>query len=341
MKELILVSLALVLISGRALAEGVSNGGGGGTAVVCRGEDGGIQRATLLDLFEAAAVFGFRLAPPSGDAAKDYFNASVHGYYLEGSTNIGGYERAMIHGSWQRFMDHAVMTGPLPRWDDTGRVPVLPAGCALEQLAVFHDQEPGRVEINREIWESLDSQSRAALVTHELLYHRERRYDEKTSRSARAAVAHIYAVSGVAPLLDGVPAGAYSCVSEDPRYIGVDLLTARGVTSSRFSSFRVFKGGGGTRLQFLQLAGRSMITKTAVDVSDLAFTFEARPTGDDLRQVLVATAPGSDFDIELPLENPVRKNWSVELLYKTGEPIRLRVKAGGALLSEEFVTGCD
>jgi len=341
MKRLILVSLALTVAGGRAWAEGVSNGGGGGTAVVCRGEDGAIRRSTLLDLFEAATVFGFRVATASGDIVKDYFNASVHGYYLEGTTNIGGYERAMIDASLQRFFDHAVMTGPLPRLDDTGPVASLPEGCALEQLAVFRDPEPGRVEINREIWQSLDSVNRAALVTHELIYHRERRYFERTSQTARAAVAHVYAVSGVPPLLEGVPAGAYSCVSEDPRYIGVDLLAVRGVKSSRFSSFRVFQSGEGTRLQFLQLAGRSMMTKTAVDIPDLAFTFEPRPTGDELRQVLVAAAPAMDLAVEIPLENPVRKNWRIQLVYKTGEPIRLRVKAAGALLSEEFITGCD
>jgi hypothetical protein len=66
----------------------------------------------------------------------------------------------------RRFFDITQMTAPgvkLPKSNDIGAAPRIPEGCALEQLAIFHDETPNRVEIDSEIWKALDSVNRACL----------------------------------------------------------------------------------------------------------------------------------------------------------------------------------
>lgn len=325
-----------------APADGPSSSGGG-AALVCRTPEGKISYAELLDLYEARTVLRFPLVQPTGSVQQDYFLAAANTYRLQGALGLAEKERENINESLRRFFDIAQMTAPgvkLPVLKDLGETPRIPDGCALEQLAIFHDETPNRVEIDTEIWNSLDSVNRAALVSHEAHYAYERKLLERTSVLSRAFVGYIYAVSGVVePVRTGIPDGSLKCLSEDFRY-----RQRPSSGSERLSSFDVYPimtpEGMGMRLQFGQIAGRPELTKATIEIPGVNFAVKPGWDASGENPVAIVTEADKNVHLEIPLRGGMRKDVSVEVAYVTGSPVRLSFKVNGAVISEETLTSC-
>ncbi len=75
--------------------------------------------------------------------------------------------------------------------------------CRLpEQLAIFFDSK-GRMTVDKNLWEKMDTYSSAALLKHESYYWNERQEGETTSESTRSWVRQ-EAATGFVPAVDGV-----------------------------------------------------------------------------------------------------------------------------------------
>jgi hypothetical protein len=79
--------------------------------------------------------------------------------------------------------------------DDFGKLDFsLPTHCKLEQLAVYND-ETNRIDIDTEIWNSLNEQNKAALIAHEVIYKHYRDAHDKDSKLTRKIVAMLFSTT--------------------------------------------------------------------------------------------------------------------------------------------------
>lgn len=322
--------------------------GGGGLAAVCRGPDHKIVSATLLDLYESASL-GLTLPRPTGSVERDYFLAAANTYRLQGVPQLADEQQEMIASSLRKFFEIVEMKpgGTLLPTNDVGSAPVLPQGCQLEQLAVFHDELPNRVEVDSEIWSALDSLNRSALVTHEAHYYWLRKLHERTSEASRAFVAHVYAIGGNTPSLDGVPWLAKNCSSEDPRFRIITDRTDDSLSWSndRPSGFYAFPintpEGSGMKLQFTTLAGRPQVVKTTAIIAGVDFETRELWNQSIGSMVLYPRSSGINIVREVSLEGGLRPGYSIEVHYVSDEPIRILTKFKGEVMTDEFLTNCS
>jgi len=314
---------------------------GGGSAVVCRNPDGKIYYSELLDLFEARAVIGLKLPAASGSIYTDYRRSVENTHRLQGHPDLADKIVEQSDENLRRFFDIVRMTQPgerLPRLDDVGEHPRLSPNCGLEQLAIFHDTEPAVVEIDTEIWETLDSLNRAALVTHELFYQWDRINKEPTSEGTRSLVAHVYAEKGAVPNSHGVPEGATSCYAHNPK------AANPGSSITLFHAFSVnTPEGTGTRLQFYSYSARAAIVKTVADLPGILprMTKSWNMIDGQPMPLLIVDEPNVDRTLMAPFRSGYRKGWTVEVALKTGQPVRLTFKRKGVVMTEEFFSSCD
>lgn len=186
-------SILISIVLGQFAFAGVVHGGGG-SAVVCRDVDGSIQSAELLDLFEARSK-GLKLVPEANLAASyGLFMDRWIGY----NGGVGADEsETLLYNHINDFLSKAFITGPgqkLPRLNDFTTGPI-PQGCAFEQLAIFDDSEV-RLFIDREIWNALNNQNRAALIGHELIYRNDRMlYGYSDSNKTRELVGRFFSTT--------------------------------------------------------------------------------------------------------------------------------------------------
>jgi hypothetical protein len=266
MKKLLFITLFIVKTT---WASGPSTSGGG-FAVVCRDMNQQILSSELLDLYEARTVHQFQLMPASGDDVRDYVRAVNNGYRLQGY-DFGGENDQKISQNYLRFFS-IVRWLPsdekLPNLNDYGVSMNLPLGCQLEPLAIFYD-EPEHVLIDKDIWQSLDSRSRAGLVIHELNYHYLRQMKinpDKNSMDARLMTASDFSLN-LTPVNSGLPLPLnpktefYKCIknefstscAQSTRYYKISL----GSPSERNNKIRI---------QFTEIAGRPLKSLTYLDI---------------------------------------------------------------------------
>jgi hypothetical protein len=206
----ILIVAVVTTVSMCALADGVDGGGGG--AVVCRDPSGKIYSAELLDLYEGRSKYNISYFQSTGDPQQDYLKAVLNSYHLQGYSAEISDEEILLNIT--KFYQSAVFVkgGTLPPSNDFGSLPTVPCGCAVEQLAMFHNfDRSGQIakeEIDLDIFNALDPMSKAALVTHETEYAWLKSHNEPTSENTRRAVAITYSDMGVPDATFGVPVGA-------------------------------------------------------------------------------------------------------------------------------------
>lgn len=233
--------------------------GGGGFAVVCRDSQNLIQSAELLDLYEGREIRKMKLMQASGDLTTDYLRGANNTYALQGYPHPvsddelkSDLERNL---SYIRFLEK---DQPLPSTDDLGETVVVPAGCNLEQVAVYYDI-PDKLEVSKEIWETFDSLSKAALITHEGAYRYQRMANETTSRNSRAFTAIAYSAGDIAPVRHGIPQNHKHCFAE------FVPNTARGLAGVQFfTELYIYNSPNTDRqvYQFTFLFGQPLLTKT-------------------------------------------------------------------------------
>lgn len=330
MRSIFLVLTTLISLNTFAGSDGVG-AGGGGTSVVCRDQDKNIRSAELLDLYEAQRVHGLKLINSTGDLRRDFELAVARTYALQGSPEM--INEIDVQENLNKFFDLVIFkTEPLKLLPDVGAVPELPSGCQLEQLAYFHDSPVMSLEVNKEIWDALDTRSRAALLSHEMLYVYERSLQEPTSESTREMVARIYS-QNVDPVVEGLPSTATSLFAAEP-------LNSSMLTSAKTFSV-VNADGPAIRFQLLQMAGRPLLAKTSFDVNGINLKLQPKVNMAANNIYCEVAEPNQNLEVELPLSGSLRKNWNVKVTYITGKPMTLTFLKDHVPVSVEYVrSGC-
>lgn len=270
MKKFVL-HLILFLITKSVIA-GVSTSGGG-YAVVCRDTSKAIVSAELLDLAEGRLKYNFKMKSVSGSTLKDYALGVENVYFLQTgkpwfSCGLDVCEPSEMLSRFIKIIDWVDSSQQLDPIYDLGDVSTvlkqLNIGCDIEQVAIFNDAT-GRVQISKEAWNKMDSLSQAGLVWHELWYRESRKYyllPEKNSEKSRLNTAIVFA-EGLTPVKAGVPENAkYKYIVHDPNRKVNDMTSffIFQISESPDFSKNVF------RRQFENLGGRTVLTKTYVDM---------------------------------------------------------------------------
>lgn len=143
--------------------------GNGGDAVVCRDSTGAIQKAELLDYYEARTLRA--LVPKFLDTA-DY--AGSLKLLLERLARQEPQRAAAYAKQAEGFTAEASILPGVELVDiPDSRHVVVPRGCAVEQAVIQNSPRfprDKRYVVSKEIWDALDGANRAGLVLHELIY---------------------------------------------------------------------------------------------------------------------------------------------------------------------------
>ena len=165
--------------------------GNGGLAVVCRNaKTNAIESAEILDIFEAKYRYG--LTP----AKTDEFFFWTQRNYTKARNRIA----ILVPEFFKILVKHELKVPRksfvssefiLTETEDTGSIPVMKKGCALEQAAVLTTEEDAFI-VSEEIWDTLDELNRSALQMHETIYLIDRKYNQAdSSHFTRKVTAHL------------------------------------------------------------------------------------------------------------------------------------------------------
>lgn len=324
-------------VSGWASLQGPSTGGGG-FAVVCPATPVSSAKIELLDLYEGRKL-GLHMAKATGDLREDYFQSVKRTYTIQGMPNFTDQSRDTIMEYLVKFMQSTKFierVEDLPKADDLGKVPWIPSQCSIQQIAYFDDAAEV-VYVLRSYWEQLDTMNQSALIQHELWGNGVRSMGLPPAM-ARLSVAHIFATSGRRPLLDGVLDSSEKFRAHTVFFDG-----------NRSSSFRsIQKMGYGAvslrRLQFTQLAGVPLLSKTWIDLPYVNWNlkFARSATNPNIVGCIVQN-PNVNIRLRVPVQGTIE---GLIMVYemKTGEPIRLTLLKDEMVLQESLVdtvSKCD
>jgi hypothetical protein len=307
---------------------------GGGFAVVCRDPQlqQTIKSAELLDLYEANVEYKLTLGKSTGYADQDYVNARLRQYGPHVDFDIND-ERGHYYKylSMMKFQD-AQVTGS----NDLGHSASPPAGCAIEQMAKFHDLKltpygwDATIDVNQPIWNALDSMNRAALIEHERWYLGEREANETDSQNARAVVAFSFA-DGAVPTYLGAKKSARICTTPeipDPN----DPYKTNG-TEFLVDVLKDKAGHLFSRLYFGMIAGRSLIAQSVADLDQIGFKLSRG-------QVPVVLERHVNKTIRVPIRSQLRSDWEIEVKYITNKPVHFKLFQSGQQIGEDVVAEC-
>lgn len=340
MKFKLLVILLVFHSSAEASVPAGPSTGGGGFVVVCPATPLEPASAQLLDLYQGPGL-GLVMAKASGNLEQDYFDGVDRTYTYQGAPDLAEDRRVEISENLSAFFLSAKMVGSaaeLPQAHDFGKLPWIPSQCQLQQVAFFDDITE-TIVILKPLFERLSSVEQAALVSHELLYRDLRNLKDATSELTRLTVAHIYAVRGVVPLLDGLRADVSRSFHTRP--VGQGLSAADGVSSLFVTPMTGIREI--SRLQFTQLLGRPQLTKTWVDIPRLPVNLKmGLAKGSGHYVCLVQDAISLSFTSEIQGSSSV--GLTLRVSYSQGNPIQLTLLNHGVTLSEGYLSGgpnCD
>jgi hypothetical protein len=237
---------------------------GGGYTVVCRDASGTIVSVELLDLFEGRTNFGFIYPAATGNIETDYVRAIKNGYRLQGYAPLESDEEYArnINGIFRnaRLVDEYLVPA-----NDLGKVPNVPTGCAIEPVARYYDKQ-NFVEINREIYNAMNSLNRAALIAHEVDYYWFRRFNAITSETARLTVAHVFSKVSTGAK-EGIPPAVPEMVTWEPNPNPLHI----GSADEAYTRYYVYRTPGQPfcNIQFATIAGHYVVAPTTVSVPQL------------------------------------------------------------------------
>ncbi|MBI2711603.1 MAG: hypothetical protein HYX41_01900 [Bdellovibrio sp.] len=239
----------LVLILSTTNANAGVGSSGGGNAVVCRGPDGKIVSAELLDLYEAKNVFGSEIKISNSSELDQALNAAQEIGKGEGlNSQVDAYLSHEVRRIQSTLRVLPPGTGIVPI-DDSHNV-IIPKNCTLEQLAIY--QMNDQLLVDGDIWGQLNKTNRAALLVHEAMYLFLRGSGETTSVRARMIVGRAFSGERFVPIREGIPVESTICREEQP-------TPGR---SLQWEFFAYRNQEGRITLQFLTLDGRDMISKS-------------------------------------------------------------------------------
>lgn len=159
----------------------------GGDVVVCRNAASRITSVKMLDLVEAEILprgLVLELGPSHWSAEDKVIYALERLKILDPERTSNYLEELGL------FFESAVFLPNIELADipDSHHI-VIPANCTLKQIAIQISNidlpEPARIIIDRDLWDHLDNDNRAALMLHEIVYKEAISLGHKTSFRTR------------------------------------------------------------------------------------------------------------------------------------------------------------
>lgn len=198
--NLLLISCVFLLSTIPTIARAGVGTSGGGHVVVCDGHSidkvGGY--VTILDLYEARHVLNLTLRAQQDSLEKELELLAKQLQIVLGNTL--SLPQPPTGDSLLEWWESRVQYIPrmLGQTSDLGVVPQLPKACQVRQIAIFDDSN-GVIQVNNDLWQSLDDFNKAALIAHELIYHERRLSDrEASSQTSRFLVGRIFSTETLA-----------------------------------------------------------------------------------------------------------------------------------------------
>ncbi len=281
---------------------------GGGKAVVCRNPKTlQVESAKLLDLYEATHKFGLQLRPPQSSMENELF---------EFLTNYNRSTQDHPAPVTDYDVDHITQTVPVFQFKkgeladvaDVGSTVSLPTGCQLEQLAVYND-DTNKLFVDEEIWDSLDSMNRAALIAHELIYRQQRvEGGQKTSELARRLVGLLFSTTPTPS-------------RQDLNLDNYPTCSASDVTLGRITRFFVDTENGSSKIYFDRIGGLLTIIPAIVT---LPVAINTSGVFREFGKSIVADA-NANFQNTVFISNAPYEGFRISVTYKNNLPFALKI----------------
>lgn len=215
--------------------------GGGGKGVKCLNADGSIKSVELLDLWEATALFDQTLIPSTGSVDADVAAALVrvrdaypYKGIIRGSDGATYKDQAAVFKVLQDEASHflrpyaelkrlrGVELTPTDDSDELAR----PTDCRIVQLVNY--LPTGRILLDQDLFEKMDTLNQSALIVHEALYAFLRRWNrDPSSIRTRRATGYVFGGNTFALPNSESRANSIFCSSgsSDPKYNVVELFS--------------------------------------------------------------------------------------------------------------------
>jgi hypothetical protein len=158
-------TLILLAVSGFAHAEGVV--GNGGDVVYCPGRPTPVE---MLDVYEARVIRGIKI-----DMGASMLTAEQKADLAFSRLGTLSPVRSQNYRQWlKEFESEAlyVANADLVGIPDSQHI-VIPVGCQIKQLVIQNTPKfPGdkRYTICKDLWDQMDTDNRAAMIIHEVIY---------------------------------------------------------------------------------------------------------------------------------------------------------------------------
>lgn len=182
---------ALPLNNDIFLEMGTETGNGGGV-VVCRNSTTNvIEKAELLDFYEARVVRKLKLDLGAEDLD---FKIKIQNVLnrIKQHSPVRGAKYQRMYDSF--FAEAAIIPDANLTYIDDAASVVIPVGCAKEQASIVRNPEfpeDARYIISKILWDKLDNNSKAGLVLHEIIYQEGISLGQQNSKAVRYFVGKI------------------------------------------------------------------------------------------------------------------------------------------------------
>lgn len=217
--------------------------GHGGQSVVCRDKSNNIISAELFDFFEAPVMYGQKIIESQDSVDQQLERVAKK---MEAAIRrTGFYTKAFSE------VEHSITftNKTLKKINDSLEVIEPPAGCEVEQLAIYID--PTLILVNEDIWAHLPLTHRAGLIAHEAIYFDARVFSETDSRRTRKIVGHLFSSFQFVDIYADLPMPVLRCVGSNNE----------DQSNPTHFDFFMYPEGEKTRLQFRQIDGRIVFSK--------------------------------------------------------------------------------
>jgi len=197
-----------------ALAYGEQAVGNGGHGVKCSGN--GSDTYVVLDLFEArAAGLPIDLGPDTASVQEKVDIALDRLERLD-------FSRAERYRAQARaFLRNSEMLTEIPITNDYGHIE-LPGSCEIVQIAAqFEPRFPGDLvyAVNEDLWNTIDNDSKAALILHEIAYGESLGYGARSSDEIRKFIGALISTD-----FAGLDVDDYLLIVRRARLIGASAI---------------------------------------------------------------------------------------------------------------------
>jgi hypothetical protein len=284
------VVLGLLFISNSYAQQGGVIGGGG-NGVVCRSGDE-IVSVELLDLYESRILHNRdydSMESMTLDEAISQASQKLYPYNLP-LAEANYYFFKGIHLKFH-YLPSGVRLDPI---NDSGHI-FIPAGCKIEQVANFYNNE--KVFIVSDYYKKMDNLSKAALIVHEALYWKERLSNVDNSRYTRRVVGAIFDRNFIFedPSLESTNSKKLICSTPMGKTEGAFNYEFN-AGLKKTTTFEAIKTDNNSyRLQFLVLNGHTVYSLKHYYVSNVNFNWleRGKPSEDEWS---TASSLSSKFD---------------------------------------------